>query len=147
MKGIALILSAGAFITGVAVCRSTSRQAADGRVPVAGIDIPPDYRDRGLISVAHEEGKLDNLRAILGNDAAINAARKGMLSYPDGSIIARLAWSGGPMTESEKAFCHLKSYMDSSPKNGIHLMNKDSKNTPQPAEGRLLDLTVTTQKM
>jgi hypothetical protein len=46
-----------------------------------------------LISVAHEEGTLNDLRAILGNDVAIKAFRDGKLPLPDGSIIARLAWS------------------------------------------------------
>jgi hypothetical protein len=33
----------------------------------------PGYRDWRLISVAHEEGDLNDLRAILGNDVAIKA--------------------------------------------------------------------------
>lgn len=41
--------------------------------------------------MAHEEGNLNDIRAILGNDVAINAYREGKLPFPDDTIIARLA--------------------------------------------------------
>ena len=52
--------------------------AAAGRadneaVPIFDIKIPSGYRDWKLVSVAHEAGKLNDLRAILGNDIAIEA--------------------------------------------------------------------------
>ncbi len=59
--------------------------------PIFGIKIPPGYRDWRLISVAHEAGNLNDLRALLGNDVAIKAYREGKLPFPDGTIIARLA--------------------------------------------------------
>jgi hypothetical protein len=67
------------------------------------VKIPAGYRDWRLISVAHEEGNLNDLRAIPGNDTAIKAAREGNRPFPDGTIIARLAWSYDPLEESEKA--------------------------------------------
>jgi hypothetical protein len=79
-----------------------------------------------LITVAREEGKLNDLRAILGNDAAIKAAQAGNLPYPDGTIIARLAWSYDPLEESEKAFGHPQSFVAGLPKNGVQFMVKDS---------------------
>lgn len=94
---------------------------------VFGITIPSGYRDWRLISVAHEEGSLNDLRAILGNDIAVQAAREGQLPYPDGAIIARLAWSYDPLAESEKAFGRLQSYVAGAPKNGVQFMVKDSK--------------------
>jgi hypothetical protein len=80
-----------------------------------------------LISVAHEEGKLNDLRAILGNDVAIKASREGKLPYPDDTIIARLAWSYDPLEESEKAFARLQSFVAGQPKNGVQFMVKDSR--------------------
>jgi hypothetical protein len=64
----------------VAVCIVASMPFAGGRAadeadPVFGIRMFPGYRDWRLISVAHEGGKLDDLRAVLGNDAAVDAAR------------------------------------------------------------------------
>ena len=91
-----------------------------------GIKLPAGYRDWGLISVAHEEGKLNDLRAILGNDIAIKAAREGKLPYPDGSIIARIAWSYEPLAESTAAFGRFQSYVAGAPKNGVQFMVKDS---------------------
>jgi Cytochrome P460 len=49
-----------------------------------------------LSSLANEEGDLTDLRAILGNDIAIKACREAKLPFPDGTIIARLAWSYVP---------------------------------------------------
>jgi cytochrome P460 len=64
-----------------------------------------------LISVAHEEGNLNDFRAILGNDVAVKASRKGKLPYPDGSIVARITWTYHPLEESEKAFGRPQSFV------------------------------------
>jgi Cytochrome P460 len=77
--------------------------------------------------VAHEEGNLNDLRAILGNDVAIRAYREGKLPFPDGTIIAQLAWSYVPWEESSKAFGRLQSFAAGPPKNGVQFMVKDSK--------------------
>jgi hypothetical protein len=45
--------------------------ADEEAAPLFGATIPSGYRDWRLISVAHEEGNLNDLRAILGNDVAI----------------------------------------------------------------------------
>jgi hypothetical protein len=100
---------------------------ADEGAPLFGVKIPPGYRDWRLISVAHEEGGLNDLRAILGNEIAVKASQEGNLPYPDGAIIARLAWSYDPLQESEKAFGRLQSFVAGPPKNGVQFMVKDSK--------------------
>jgi hypothetical protein len=100
----------------------------DGEVaPLSGVRIPPGYRDWRLISVAHEEGDLDDLRAILGNDVAIKAYREGKLPFPDGTIIARLAWSYVPSEENNKVFGRFQSFVAGPPKNGVQFMVKDSR--------------------
>jgi hypothetical protein len=101
---------------------------ADGEAaPIFGVQIPTGYRDWRLISVAHEEGNLNDLRAILGNDVAIKAYREGKLPFPDGSIIARLAWSYDPSEENNKAFGRPQSFVAGPPKNGVQFMVKDSR--------------------
>jgi Cytochrome P460 len=95
--------------------------------PIFGLKIPSGYREWRLISVAHEEGNLNDIRAILGNDVAINAYREGKLPFPDGTIIARLAWSYDPLEESSKAFGRLQSFVAGPPKNGVQFMVKDSR--------------------
>jgi hypothetical protein len=65
--------------------------AAVAARPLGLLAPPAGYRDWKLVSVAREEGELDDIRAILGNDLAIEAYRAGTLPFPDGAIIARLA--------------------------------------------------------
>lgn len=127
MRRIVLVLVAVAALAGaVAYMAPASGQAEGEAAPIFGVKLPPGYRDWRLISVAHEEGTLNDLRAILGNDVAIKASREGKLPYPDGTIIARLAWSYDPLEESSKAFGHPQSFVAGLPKNGVQFMVKDS---------------------
>ena len=128
MKWITIVMLAIVIaLTILAAVPFAVKGAEDESSPVFGIKIPTGYRDWRLISVAHEEGSLNDLRAILGNDVAITAAREGKLPFPDGTIIARLAWSYDPLEESSKAFGHLQSFVAGPPKNGVQFMVKDSK--------------------
>ena len=128
MRRIVFVLVAvGALAGEVADLAPASGQADGEAAPISGVKIPRGYRDWGLISVAHEEGNLNDLRAILGNDVAITASRAGKLPYPDGTIIARLAWSYDPLEESSKAFGRLQSFVAGPPKNGVQFMVKDSR--------------------
>jgi hypothetical protein len=79
-----------------------------------------------LISVVHEAGKFNDLRAILGNDAAIKAYRDGTLPFPDGAIIARVAWSYVPSEENDKVFGQPQSFVAGAPTN-VQFMVKDSR--------------------
>src|SRR5688572_21121671 len=77
-KRIALSLGAIAILAvAVAFVAFASGHAAENSAPVFVKEIPPGYRDWKLISVAREEGELDDIRAILGNDIAIKAYREG----------------------------------------------------------------------
>src|SRR3954470_14887187 len=112
MRRTTFVLVAATALAGiVAYMASASGQDGGEASPVFGIKLPPGYRDWRLISVAHEEGKLNDLRAILGNDIAIEASRKGKLPYPDGTIIARLAWSYDPLKDSSAAFGDPQSFV------------------------------------
>jgi hypothetical protein len=128
MKRIPILVIAAtmASIVGGAMTLSAGG-ADDASAPIYGVKIPQGYRDWRLISVAHEKGMLNDLRAILGNDVAIAAAREGKRPFPDGTIIARLAWSYDPLEESEKAFGHPQSFVAGPPKNGVQFMVKDSR--------------------
>jgi len=64
------------------------------------------------------------LRAVLGNDLAIKAYREGALTFPDGAIIARLAWRYVPSEENNKAFGHPQSFVAGPPTN-LQFMVKD----------------------
>jgi hypothetical protein len=127
MRAIAYLLGAVVALTAVVVYMAHASEQADGAAaPIFGVKIPPGYRDWKLISVAHEAGNLNDLRAILGNDVAIKAYREGKLPFPDGAIVARLAWSYTPSEENNKVFGRDQSFVAGSPTN-VQLMVKDSK--------------------
>ena len=129
MRRIVFVLVAVVALAGVVAYMAPASGQADGEAaPIYGVKLPHGYRDWRLISVAHEEGNLNDLRAILGNDVAIKASREGKLPYPDGTIIARLAWSYDPLEESSKAFGRLQTFLAGPPKNGVQFMVKDSRN-------------------
>ena len=107
------------------VTRPTAQSNAS---PIYGITIPAGYRDWRVITVAHEEGNNNDLRAVLGNDIAIKAYREGHLPFPDGAIIARIAWKYVPSEENDKVFGRRQSFVaGSTPTWGLQFMVKDSK--------------------
>ena len=127
MKRIAYLLVAVAAVAGVVAYTAPHLDTPMERCPDLRSQNSPGYRDWRLISVAHEEGNLNDLRAIVANDVAIKAYREGKLPFPDGTIIARLACSYVPLEESEKAFGRLQSFVAGPPKNGVQCMVKDSR--------------------
>jgi hypothetical protein len=127
MKGFAYLLFAVVALTGVVAYMAHASAHSDAEAdPIFGIKIPPGYRDWKLISVAHEEGNLNDLRALLGNDVAIKAYRAGKLPFPDGTIIARLAWSYVPSEENNKVFGRSQSFVAGAATN-VQFMVKGSR--------------------
>jgi hypothetical protein len=124
MKRIVFLLIATACIA--AYTASASRYEDGEAAPIFGIKIPSGYRDWRLISVAHEAGNLNDFRAILGNDIAIKTYREERLPFPDGTIIARLAWSYTASEENNKVFGRAQSFVAGAPIN-VQLMVKDSR--------------------
>jgi hypothetical protein len=104
----------------------TAGRADENASPIYGITIPTGYRQWELVSVAHEAGDLDDLRAILGNAIAMKAFRDRTLPYPDGTIIARVAWKHVPSAENNKVFGKVQSFVPG-PATNVQFMVKDSK--------------------
>jgi Cytochrome P460 len=102
-----------------------SGHATREATPIYVTQIPPGYRDWKVISVAHEEGNLNSLGVILGNDTAIKAYRDGRLPFPDGTIIAALHFHHVPSEENNKVFGRAQSFVPGSPTN-IQFSVKDS---------------------
>jgi hypothetical protein len=80
----------------------TARRVADNASPIYGVTIPVGYRQWELIAPSHEVG-LDELRAILGNPTAMKAYGKASLPFPDGTILAKVAWKHVPSVEDNAA--------------------------------------------
>ena len=127
MKRMLLLLLAAAAAGSLAGIVRASGQADQQAAPLSGVTIPPGYRDWRLISVAREEGTLDDIRAILGNDRAMKAQRDDRRPFPDGTIIARLAWAYESSEGNNKAFGRHQSFVAGPPRNGVQFMVKDSR--------------------
>lgn len=71
---------------------SAATTAETKTTPAPAKPVHGEYQDWRLLSVSHRTEK-QTLRAILGNDAAIDAARKGQTKpWPDGAILAKVVW-------------------------------------------------------
>jgi Cytochrome P460 len=127
MKLIGCMLAGvGLLAAGLMYMRFAPVRADGASEPVFDVKLPAGYRDWKLISVAHEEGNLNDLRAVLGNDIAIRAYRNGKLPFPDGAIIARLAWKYVPSEENNKVFGREQSFVTGDATN-VQFMVKDSR--------------------
>jgi Cytochrome P460 len=130
MKRITLWLVIVAILVGVlAFTTTTSRHVtAQEAAPIFVKDIPAGYRDWKVVSVAHEAGELNDIRAVLGNDIAIKAYRDGKLPFPEGAIVGRIAWNYVPSEENNKVFGSNQSFVAGSPTSAyLQFMVKDSK--------------------
>lgn len=137
--GLCVAIAAGTvYITKSAAQSSKASQPLTDTVanssnasPIYGVTIPAGYRDWKVISIARlKTDKVDQLRAQLGNDIAIQAFKAGTLPFPDGAMIAALHWSYVPSEANEKvlagAFPGARSYVPG-PAVNVQFMVKDSK--------------------
>lgn len=88
------------IVTGVSVAAG---QIDDEASPIFGVKIPQGYRNWEMVAVSHEAG-LDELRGVLGNDVAMKAYREATQPFPDGTILAKLAWKHVPVPGLKGAF-------------------------------------------
>ncbi|MET0283430.1 MAG: cytochrome P460 family protein [Polyangiales bacterium] len=87
------------FLAVAALAIAASDAASDTAAPVYRVRLPMDYRSWELIAPAVEAAPLDELRVVLGNSVAVEAARAGTLPYPDGAVLVKLAWKRVPSAE------------------------------------------------
>ena len=126
MTRISSLLALAAATTGIAVPLASATGHADQAAsPIYGVTIPSGYRDWSLISVTHEEGNFNELRAQLGNDIAVKAYREKKSSFPDGTIIVALHWSRVASAQDNKVFGRTQAFIAGSPVN-MQVMVKDS---------------------
>lgn len=83
--------------------------------PIYGVQLPKGYRDWKLISVAQENGRNDDIRAILGNAIAVKAFRDGKRPFPDGAVIVRLAWRYQASPRNDAVFPAPQSFVAGAP--------------------------------
>ncbi|MCR4309951.1 MAG: cytochrome P460 family protein [Deltaproteobacteria bacterium] len=77
--------------------------AADIVVAPTGVTIPKGYRSWQVVAPSQRDDT-DEIRVILGNNIAMKAFRANTLPFPDGTILAKLAWKRVMSTEFPKTF-------------------------------------------
>lgn len=111
-----LALGAAALLLGGSVVFAGLAREAQAS-PVYGVILPKDYRDWKLIGVAQENGRNNDIRAILGNDIAVKAFRDGTRPFPDGTVIVRLAWRYQSSPRNDAVFPAPQSHVAGEPTN------------------------------
>lgn len=129
MKRTLFVPAAAVALLGlIAAAAGGIGHAAQAPAPTFVKKVPPGYRDWKVVSVAHEAGDLNDIRAVLGNDIAIKAYREGKLPFPEGAIVGRIAWSYVASEENNKTFGREQSFVAGSPTDAyLQFMVKDSK--------------------
>jgi Cytochrome P460 len=84
--------------------------AGDKASPIYGVTIPAGYRQWEVVAPSHE-AFLDELRVILGNPIAIKAYREGKIQFPDGTILAKVAWKHVPSSEDNGALGQFQAFV------------------------------------
>lgn len=97
----------------------------ESRSPIYGVTLPEGYRDWTLISVAHEAGMNNDIRAVLANDVAVKAFRANSRPFPDGAVIVRLAWRYQSSPRNDAVFPAPQSFVAGAPTN-VQVSVKDS---------------------
>ncbi len=92
---VVLLLACGAA--------GAEEKAPPAASPIFGVTLPEGYRSWQVVAPSHRTDK-DEVRVILGNDIAMKAYREKTLPFPDGTILAKLAWKRIPSPEFEGAF-------------------------------------------
>jgi hypothetical protein len=96
---LALAVVAGTLLSPVPVHTAGDNAAA---APF-WVTIPKGYRDWQMVAPSQRDDK-DEIRMILGNDIAMKAYREKTLPFPDGAILAKLAWKRIPSGEFANTF-------------------------------------------
>ncbi len=121
----AYVLGVCVVVIGAATIAAAPQSEKAGS-PIYGVTLPDGYRDWRLVSVAHEAGKNNDIRAILGNDVAIKAFREGTRPFPDGTIIARVAWQYESSARNDALFPAPQSFIAGQPTN-VQIIVKNAK--------------------
>jgi len=84
---VSLVIIAFTNISNIALAGNASAALSPNE-----ISLPEGYKDWRVIAVAHRTDN-NTMRAIVGNDRAIEAARKGQTNpWPNGAILGKLVW-------------------------------------------------------
>ena len=103
MRRIVLFFATCVLVAG-ALSAFSPGQSGGEAAPIYGVRVPRGYRNWPLISMANVGGPVNDVRGKLGNDRAMRAFREGTTPFPDGAIIARLAYQQVTSAENNRVF-------------------------------------------
>jgi hypothetical protein len=86
---LVVLLSCVPYLVAIAFAEGTATADAS---PIFGVTIPAGCKQWELIAPAEEAAPLDELRAVVGNQTAIDAYQAEKLPFPDGTILVKRAW-------------------------------------------------------
>ena len=86
---LVVLLTCVPYLVSIAFAEGPATAAAS---PIFGVTIPGGYKQWELIAPAEEAAPLNELRAVIGNQTAIDAYQDGKLPFPDGTILVKRAW-------------------------------------------------------
>ena len=142
MRLIAFLLVAVAAVAGVVASTAPASGHADEEAaPIFVTKIPSGYRDWRLISVAHEEGNLNDFAPFWGTIWRSRPIGKGSFRSRTAQSLPGCLELRHASEENNKVFGQPQSFVAGTPKNGVQFMVKDSRNTPRPAAGGSLTST------
>jgi hypothetical protein len=95
---VVLLAAAGVLFSAFPAATASDISAAP-----TGVTIPKGYRNWQVVAPSQRDDK-DEIRVILGNNIAMKALRAKQLPFPDGAILAKLAWKRVKSTEFDKTF-------------------------------------------
>ena len=100
LTAIVVALLAAAWVLPLPTPTAT---AADIVAAPTGVTIPKGYRNWQVVAPSQRDDK-DEIRVILGNNIAMKALRAKRIPFPDGSILAKLAWKRVKSAEFDNTF-------------------------------------------
>jgi hypothetical protein len=124
---VSILVLAVAAVAGFVGSTPFAATGAEGeRSPIYGVTIPAGYRQWEVIAPSQEAGSLDELRVILGNTISMKAYREGTLPFPDGAILAKVAWKRVPSIGDDAALGFPQAFVPGAATT-VQIMVKDSK--------------------
>jgi hypothetical protein len=89
---LVVLLTCVPYLVTIASAEGPVERSAADASPIFGVTIPPGYKQWELVAPAEEAAPLDELRAVIGNQPAMDAYQAGKLPFPDGTILVKRAW-------------------------------------------------------
>ncbi|WP_156433821.1 cytochrome P460 family protein [Bradyrhizobium retamae] len=87
-----VLLASVPYLVAIAFAQAPAGDASADASPIFGVTIPTGYKQWELIAPAEEAAPLNELRAVVGNQTAVDAYQAGKLPFPDGTILVKRAW-------------------------------------------------------